>query len=75
MEYKWNDGGNVHEYLMVADEDEGAKLFLVMPSDIPRVDGCQLKNMKCILNTRKAYSFFTVRMVKHWNKLLRGVCP
>lgn len=60
---------------MVADEDEGAKLFLVMPSDIPRGDGCQLKNMKCNLSTRKAYSFFTVRMVKHWNKLLRGVCP
>lgn len=55
MEYKWNDGDNVHEYLMVADEDEGAKLFLVMPSDIPRGNGCQLKNMKCNLNTGKAF--------------------
>lgn len=41
LEYKWNDGGNVHKYLMVTNEDEGARLFLAIPSDTQNQDTSQ----------------------------------
>lgn len=49
-----NDRANVHKYLMVANKDERSRI-LVMPSDKPRGNECQLENMKCNLNMEKLF--------------------
>ena len=61
---------HVYKYLMGGNGEEGARLFLVVPVDRTRGNGHKQKHMKFHLNTRKY--FFTVRVVKHWNRLPEG---
>jgi len=41
-----------------------------VPSDRTRSNGHKLKHKKFHLNTRKT---FILRVIEHWNRLLRGV--
>jgi len=57
------------QYLKGAYEKDGDRLFSRACCDRPR--GFKLKEGRFRLNMRK--KFFAVRVVKHWNKLPRGV--
>jgi len=52
-------------------EEDGAKLFLVVPSDRTRSTGQKLKHRMFWLNIRK--HVFTVKMTEHWHRLAREV--
>jgi len=56
---------------MGGDEEEGARLFSVMPCDRTRGNGHKQKHKKFHLSTRK--NFFTVTVTEHWNRLHREV--
>lgn len=56
----------VYKYLVWSNEEEGPRLFSVMPMDQKRGNGHKSKN-------KKYKNVFTVQMVKHWNKLSRDV--
>lgn len=56
---------------MGGNEEEEARLFLVVPIDRTRVNEQNLKHMKFCLNTRK--QFFTIRVIKHWHRVPREV--
>jgi len=43
---------NMHKYLQGGNEEEGARLFSVVPTDGTRGDGCKLPHMKFSLNTQ-----------------------
>ena len=66
---------NAYKYLKGGCQEDGDRLYLVVPSDRTRGNGHKLKHRKFQLKTRK--NFFTLRVMEQWNRLPRGVvkCP
>jgi len=62
---------NVYKYLKRGFQEDGARLFSVVPSDRTRGYRHKPKQRKFRLNMRK--NFFPLRVTEHWNRLPREV--
>jgi len=65
----WGDFIAAVQYLMGAYRKDGEGLFTRMCSDRTRGNSSKLKEGRFRLDMRK--KFFTMRVVKHWNRLPR----
>jgi len=65
----WGDLIVAFQYLKGAYRKDGEGLFTRVCSDRKRGNGCKLKEDRFRLDIRK--KFFTMRVVKHWNRLPR----
>jgi len=62
---------SAYKYLMGGCQEDGARLFSMVPSDRTRGNGHQLKHKKFHLNMRK--NFFSLRVTEPWDRLPREV--